>query len=58
MTSDELQRLSAASCFSLIPSASGRRAVIMCCALVLIGSRRMSDERWDVNQKSKQIAYP
>jgi hypothetical protein len=30
----------------------------MCCALVLIGSRRMSDERWDVNQKSKQIAYP
>jgi hypothetical protein len=30
----------------------------MCCALVLIGSRRMSDVRWDVNKKSRQIAYP
>jgi len=55
-TSEALQRFASASCLSLIPSPSGRRAVMMYLALVLIGSLRMSDFHFDVNKKSNQIA--
>ncbi len=48
-TSEALQRFAAASCLSLIPSASGRRAVMMCLAGVLIGPLRVSDFRFAVN---------
>jgi len=56
-TSEALHRFASASCLSLIPSASGRRAVMMCLAGVLIGSLIVSDFRFAVNKKSNQFAY-
>jgi hypothetical protein len=41
---------------SLIPSASGRCAVMMCLAGVFIGSLRVSDFRFAVKWKSNQFA--